>query len=122
MTESMPRIDATAEPPQALPRVSLGALPLSQWHTIAAFTLVLTFAAAIRFIDLDHLTFRIDELYTLLYSRQSWVDVAGLNGYYDSHPPLYTVLAEIGRAGTGELIIDDAVLTYLGPRQKPPES
>src|SRR5215208_6434687 len=94
MTESMPRIDATAEPPQALPRVSLGALPLSQWLTIAAFTLVLSFAAAIRFIDLDHLTFRIDELFTLLYSRQSWADVAGLNGYYDSHPPLYYVLVK----------------------------
>jgi len=122
MSRSIRPSDIAAESLHARATLFVASHSLARALSIGGFELVVAVAAAIRFADLNNLTLRIDELYTLLYSRQSWVDIAGLNGYYDSHPPLYTVLAEIGRAGTGELIIDDAVLTYLGPRQKPPES
>jgi hypothetical protein len=114
MTESTPRIDATVQPPQPLPWLGLGTLSLTRWLAFSAVAAVFCLAAAIRFVDLDHLTFRIDELYTLLYSRQSWADVAGLNGYYDSHPPLYYVLVKAANALVGDELGARAVAALFG--------
>jgi 4-amino-4-deoxy-L-arabinose transferase-like glycosyltransferase len=64
---------------------------VSPWLGIAAITVV---AGAMRFIDFGHLALRIDEGFTLTYSRQSWANVLGLHGFYDPHPPLYFALAK----------------------------
>lgn len=80
----------------------------------AAVSLVMVVAAAIRFADLGYLTFRIDEIYTLLYTRQPWRGVLGLDGYYDGHPPLYYVLAKLANLVVREEIAARSVAALFG--------
>ena len=79
-----------------------------------AFGAVLIAAAVLRLTRLDSLSFRIDEGYTLLYSRQSWPAVLGLDGYYDFHPPLYYSLAKLANVFVREEIAARSVAAVAG--------
>src|SRR3954471_15906401 len=64
-----------------------------RWALMAGLATFL--AAWIRLRNLDQLTFRIDEGYSLTYSRQSWANVLGWHGFYAPHPPLFFALAKL---------------------------
>ena len=81
------------------------------WLGLAAVTLL---AGALRFIDLNRFGFRIDEGFTLTYSRQSWPNVLGLHGFYSPHPPLYFALAKFADLIVPETIANRSVSAVLG--------
>lgn len=71
-------------------------------------------AAALRLPRLGYLGLRIDEGFTLLYSRQSWAAVLGFEGYYAPHPPLFFALAKLGDLFVAESIASRAVAAVAG--------
>lgn len=56
--------------------------------TVAVW-LVTMVGGIMRFVRFDVLGLWIDEGYSLMFTRMSWSQVLGLQGAYDSHPPLY---------------------------------
>lgn len=71
-------------------------------------------AAALRLPRLDYLGLRIDEGFTLLYSRQSWAAVLGFDGYYAPHPPLFFALAKLANVFVAESIASRTVAAVAG--------
>src|SRR5215211_4708966 len=67
-----------------------------------------------RLADLDRLPLRIDEVYTLLYLRQSWSAVLGLGGYYDFHPPLFFAMGKAAAVVVPEEIASRSVAALAG--------
>ncbi|MGA7732185.1 MAG: glycosyltransferase family 39 protein, partial [Chloroflexia bacterium] len=55
----------------------------------------LLLGAVLRLYNLTGMGLWIDEGYTIMFGRMSWADVLGLNGAYDSHPPLYFASAKL---------------------------
>ncbi len=49
----------------------------------------------LRLYRFDHLSLWLDEGFTVRFSRLPWVEVLGLRGEYDPHPPLYYVLVKL---------------------------
>jgi 4-amino-4-deoxy-L-arabinose transferase-like glycosyltransferase len=59
---------------------------LASWLVPAGIILL---GLALRLLRVDDYSMWVDEVYTVEYSRLPWVEVLGLNGAYDNHPPLY---------------------------------
>jgi hypothetical protein len=78
---------------------------------IAAVTVL---AGIFRLTRLEALSFRIDEGYTLLYSRQSWPEVMGFDGFYCPHPPLYFTLVKFANLFVREEIAARSVAAVAG--------
>jgi uncharacterized membrane protein len=62
---------------------------------IAGFVSVVVLGAAVRISHLNHLSLWLDEGFTALYSQQTWRSVAGVNGFYSPHPPLFFTLVKV---------------------------
>jgi 4-amino-4-deoxy-L-arabinose transferase-like glycosyltransferase len=58
---------------------------------------------------LHSIVLRQDEMFSLLYARQSWADVAGFHGFYDFHPPGIFVLTKVSHVLADEYIAGRAV-------------
>lgn len=83
------------------------------WPLVGVVTTTVL-AAVLRLTRLGYLGLRIDEGFTLLYTRQSWPAVLGLHGYYDAHPPLYFALAKLAHVVVSEAIAARAVAAVAG--------
>lgn len=68
----------------------------------------------IRFAGFDTLGLWIDEGYTVMFTRMSWTQVLGLEGAYDSHPPLYFATAKLFGLVFPELIAGRLVCVVAG--------
>jgi len=75
---------------------------------------VVVIAGIFRLVRLEALSFRIDEGYTLLYSRQSWPAVLGFDGFYCPHPPLYFALVKLANVFVREEIAARSVAAVAG--------
>jgi len=59
-------------------------------HFLDGLAAVIILAGGVlRFFQSTALSYWLDEGFTVMFSRQSWDQVLGLNGSYDTHPPLY---------------------------------
>ena len=65
---------------------------------------VVLLGLGLRLYRLGALDLWIDEGYAVMFTRQSWPDVLGLNGPYDPHPPLYFALAKLASVFLPETI------------------
>ena len=65
------------------------------WVPSRLVWLVILLGAGLRFYRYDALSLWLDEGSTVLHARLPWATVLGLNGPYDSHPPLYYALVKL---------------------------
>jgi 4-amino-4-deoxy-L-arabinose transferase-like glycosyltransferase len=90
------RFAATAS---ATARVGARGLRLTreQIAVLAALAGIMALGLGLRLYHLHQLSFWLDETATIYYSRRSWPFVLGLEGGYDTHPPLYYALVKLAR-------------------------
>ena len=75
---------------------------------------VVLLGAVLRLYNLTGMGLWIDEGYTIMFGRMSWADVLGLNGAYDSHPPLYFASAKLFGLAVPELVAGRLVSFVCG--------
>lgn len=91
------------------PRAGMGTWPVAQDRRLTAIRCLILIAivlvgAVLRTWRLDQIVLRQDEGFSLLYARQPWVDVLGMHGAYDFHPPGFFALAKVSSLVVDELI------------------
>ena len=67
----------------------------TQRIAVAAGSFFVVVGAVIRFWGYNAVSMWLDEGFALLYSKQSWPSVMGINGFYSPHPPLYFTLTKV---------------------------
>jgi 4-amino-4-deoxy-L-arabinose transferase-like glycosyltransferase len=72
-------------------------LTREQVAVLAALSGIMALGLGLRLYHLHHLSFWLDETATIYFSRRSWPFVLGLEGGYDTHPPLYYALVKLTR-------------------------
>lgn len=68
---------------------------MSRGALIAAVAAVVLLGGLLRLWRFDALSLWLDEGFTVRFSRLPWVEVLGLQGQYDPHPPLYYALVKL---------------------------
>ena len=75
---------------------------------------ILVLAASLRLIDIGGLSLWLDEVSSVHFARLSWSRVAGFEGAYDTHPPLYYLLAKAASLGLPEQVAGRIISAIAG--------